>query len=218
MPLKSDTSLSDRLQRTWSRSRSRSRKRQKLLNSLLLCHNCYPNINRERIRALKDLTRQFSFSSSSGDVILLENRWYVTHTGLLRLARRKSCRGILVEAVDSLCDSAANRFVLKATVYPSKDSAGFVGFGDTDPANVSPQVRGTEMRIVENRGVNRALPKLVKSPSLVCVCRLASTSDRGSPQTVPTLAREGIRFVDSLSDALVSQVLRGSLSSWLVFG
>src|SRR5208283_692268 len=64
-----------------------------------------------------------------------------------------------VEAVDSLCDSAASRFVLKATVYPSKDSVGFVGHGDADPANVSPQFRGAEMRIAETRAVNRALRK-----------------------------------------------------------
>ena len=75
------------------------------------------------------------------------NSWYVTHTGLLRLARRKKCRGIHVEAVDSLCDSAANRFVLKATVYPSKESAGFVGYGDADPSNVSLLVRGAEMGV-----------------------------------------------------------------------
>ena len=83
----------------------------------------------------------------------------MTHTGLLRLARRKRCRGIHVEAVDSLCDSAVNRFVLKATVYPSKDSAGFVGYGDADPSNVSLLVRGAEMRIAETRAVNRALRK-----------------------------------------------------------
>ena len=64
-----------------------------------------------------------------------------------------------MEAVDSLCDSAANRFVLKATVYPSKDSAGFVGYGDADPSNVSLLVRGAEMRIAETRAVNRALRK-----------------------------------------------------------
>jgi hypothetical protein len=83
----------------------------------------------------------------------------VTHTGLVRLARRKRCRGIHVEAVDSLCDSAANRFVLKATVYPSKDSAGFVGHGDAESSNVSMLVRGAEMRIAETRAVNRALRK-----------------------------------------------------------
>ena len=77
----------------------------------------------------------------------------------LRLARRKKCRGIRVEAVDSLCDSATNRFVLKATVHPTKDSAGFVGYGDADPSNVSALVRGAEMRIAERRAVNRALRK-----------------------------------------------------------
>src|SRR5271157_1268992 len=134
-------------------------------NLQLIRHNAslvkkvYPNINRARIQAPKELTKQFSFSSASGDVILLENGWFVTHTGPVRLARRKRCRGIHVEAVDSLCDSAAHRFVLKATVYPSKDSAGFVGYGDADPSNVSLLVRGAAMRIAETRAVNRALRK-----------------------------------------------------------
>jgi hypothetical protein len=35
----------------------------------------------------------------------------------------------------------------------------FTGFGDADPSNVSPLVRGTEMRIAETRAVNRALRK-----------------------------------------------------------
>jgi len=98
-------------------------------NLQLIRHNAslvkklYPKINRTRIQALKDLTKQFSFSFAGGDVILLENGWFVTHTGLVRLARRKRCRGIHVEAVDSLCDSAVSRYVLKATVYPSKEYA-----------------------------------------------------------------------------------------------
>src|SRR5208337_3068238 len=119
----------------------------------------YPNINRARVQALKELTKQFSFCLPTGDVILLDNGWFVTHTGLIRLARRKRCCGIHVEAVDSLCDSAANRFVLKATVFPSKSSSGFVGHGDADPSNVSPLVRGAEMRVAETRAVNRALRK-----------------------------------------------------------
>src|SRR5664280_1046838 len=124
-----------------------------------LVKKLYPNINRTRIQALRELTKQFSFSFASGDVIQLENGWFVTHTGLVRLARRKRCRGIHVEAVDSLCDSAANRFVLKATVYPSKDSVGFVGYGYADPSFFSLLVRGAEMRIAETRAVNRALRK-----------------------------------------------------------
>ena len=144
-------------------------------------------------------------------MIQLENGWFVTHTGLVRLARRKRCRGIHVEAVDSLCDSAASRFVLKATVYPSKDSAGFVGYGDADPSNVSLLVRGAEMRIAETRAVNRALRKIVKA-FLVCVSRLASASDRCPPRLVPGRAREGTQSVDLSSGAPVSRVLRSSPS------
>jgi hypothetical protein len=108
---------------------------------------------------LKALTREYGFSIGVGELQVIDGGWYVTHTGLLRLARRKKCRGIHVEAVDSLCDSVANRFVLKATVYPSKESAGFVGYGDADPSNVSALVRGAEMRVAETRAVNRALRK-----------------------------------------------------------
>ena len=110
---------------------------------------------------LKVLTRDFGFAVAAGELQIINSNWYVTHTGLLRLARRKRCRGIHVEAVDSLCD--ANRFVLKATVYPSKESPGFVGYGDADPSNVSLLVRGAEMRIAESRAVNRALPRLLSA-------------------------------------------------------
>jgi hypothetical protein len=109
--------------------------------------------------SLEGLTREFGFSVNSGDLQIINSNWYVTHTGLIGLARRKKCRGIHVEAVDSLCDSAASRFVLKATVYPSKSSSGFVGYGDADPSNVSFLVHGAEMRVAETRAVNRALRK-----------------------------------------------------------
>ena len=124
-----------------------------------------PKLVRENIRAIKHilgnnitpsladrieaLTQQTRFSVSAGELQIISGNLYVTHTGLLRLARRKRCRGIHVEAVESLCDSASGRYVLKATVYPSKTSSGFVGYGDADPANVSALVRGAEMRIAE---------------------------------------------------------------------
>jgi hypothetical protein len=108
---------------------------------------------------LETLTRQFSFSLNGGDLQIINSNWYVTHTGLIGLARRKRCCGINVEAVNSLCDSTASRFVLKATVYPSKNSSGFVGYGDADPSNVSFLVHGAEMRVAETRAVNRALRK-----------------------------------------------------------
>ncbi len=111
------------------------------------------------IGLLASITRDYQFSFKAGELQIINGNWYVTHTGLLRLARRRRCSGIHVEAVDSLCDSGANRFVLKATVFPSKGSSGFVGYGDADPSNVSPLVRGAEMRVAETRAVNRALRK-----------------------------------------------------------
>ncbi len=111
------------------------------------------------IDLLASITKDFQFSFKAGELQIINGSWYVTHTGLLRLARRRKCSGIHVEAVDSLCDSAASRFVLKATVYPSKNSSGFVGYGDADPSNVSPLVHGAEMRVAETRAVNRALRK-----------------------------------------------------------
>ena len=108
---------------------------------------------------LKVLSRDYGFAIGAGELQILDGSWYVTHTGLVRLARRKRCRGIHVEAVDSLCDSTSNRYVFKATVYPSKGSEGFVGYGDADPSNVSQRVRGAEMRMAETRAVNRALRK-----------------------------------------------------------
>jgi len=110
-------------------------------------------------KSLETLSKDFNFSLGRGELQFIDGCCYVTHTGLLRLARRRKCNGIHVEAVESLCDSSASRFVLKATVYPSKNSSGFVGYGDADPANVSPIVRGAEMRIAETRAVNRALRK-----------------------------------------------------------
>ena len=111
------------------------------------------------IDLLSTITKDFGFSFKAGELQIINGSWYVTHTGLLRLARRKRCRGIHVEAVDSLCEPTANRFVLKATVFPYKGSSGFVGYGDADPSNVSFLVHGAEMRVAETRAVNRALRK-----------------------------------------------------------
>jgi hypothetical protein len=167
------------------------RNHQLVRENLRLAHRLIAGTVRIRLaESLRTLSQDLGFSLRRGDLQLLDNSWYVTHTGLLRLARRKRCRGIHVEAVDSLCDSAANRFVLKATVYPSKESAGFVGYGDADPSNVSLLVRGAEMRMAETRAVNRALSGLLSSlPSLICVSRLAPASVTGSSFWFSTTAR-----------------------------
>ena len=98
-------------------------------------------------------------SVASGDLLLLENRWYVTHSGLLRIARHARCSGISVRPVREFSNPRASRWAFKATVYRTTNCKGFVGFGDADPSNVSPLVLGAEMRVAETRAVNRALRK-----------------------------------------------------------
>ena len=115
--------------------------------------------NKSCMRILRLLTRSYRFSIAYGDLLLLENGWYVTHTGLLRLARRRRCVGMHVDPVTEFSEPSAARWAFKATVYKSPECKGFVGYGDADPSNVSILVHGAEMRVAETRAVNRALRK-----------------------------------------------------------
>ena len=108
---------------------------------------------------LKHLSEDYQLSLSRGELKLLNQHWYVTHVGLLRVARRARCVGISVQVVSRLSNPSTSRFSFKATVYTSKVCRGFTGYGDADPSNVSPLVRGAEMRVAETRAVNRALRK-----------------------------------------------------------
>jgi hypothetical protein len=115
--------------------------------------------SKSTLTVLRELSTRFGFSIPLGEVRILDGGWYVTHSGLLRLAERRKCRGILIEPVSEFSDPAVGRWVFKATVYKSQRSRGFVGYGDADPSNVSSLVHGAEMRIAETRAVNRALRK-----------------------------------------------------------
>jgi hypothetical protein len=150
--------------------------------SIRMARRIWNNLSPEALCRLREIATQYDFSVGAGDLIYLNNGWYVTHTGLIGLARRKRCGGINVEAVNSLCDSAANRFVLKATVFSSKGSSGFVGYGDADPSNVSSLVRGAEMRVAETRAVNRALRKAY-GIGICSVEELGSTAEPRQPSS-----------------------------------
>jgi hypothetical protein len=111
------------------------------------------------LQNLESYTKEFGFSIIAGDLLYVDKGWYVTHTGLIRLARRRRCVGIDVKPVAEFSDHAASRWAFQATVFRSMKCKGFVGYGDADPSNVSALVRGAEMRVAETRAVNRALRK-----------------------------------------------------------
>ena len=117
------------------------------------------DVSTEQVGMLKRLTEELQLSVVVGDLRLLDGKWYVTHSGLLRIAQRNRCSGMRTAVDKGLSDPASNRWVFKATVYKSPRSRGFVGYGDADPSNVSSLVHGAEMRVAETRAVNRALRK-----------------------------------------------------------
>jgi hypothetical protein len=128
-------------------------------NLALAKHLWSGQIYREQRHALRLWSENYGLSVAAGDLQLLETRWYVTHTGLIRLAQRRRCSGIIVNLMTELCDSVSSRWVFRATVYTSAAPRGFVGYGDADPSNCSTLVHGAEMRVAETRAVNRALRK-----------------------------------------------------------
>ena len=127
-------------------------------SNVALARSLWGNLSKATIERLKALTSEYGFAIAAGDLQILDGGWYVTHGGLLRLSARRRCRGIQTSAVDRLSDSAASRWVFKAIVHTSGKKR-FSGYGDADPSNVSPLVRGAEMRVAETRAVNRALRK-----------------------------------------------------------
>ena len=116
-------------------------------------------LSERSLQGLRELTMSYHLSIARGEVQELEGHWYVTHSGLLRVARNNRCLGIQVQTLRGFCDAQARRWVFKVTVYKSRGSRGFTGYGDADPSNVSALVRGAEMRVAETRAVNRALRK-----------------------------------------------------------
>ena len=155
--------------------------------SIRMARRIWKNLSREALARLRVIAVQHNFSVGAGDVIYLNNGWYVTHTGLLGLARRGRCAGIHVRPVSSFCDPSSHRWAFEATVYKSKNCRGFVGYGDADPSNVSFLVHGAEMRVAETRAVNRALRKAYG----IGIC---SVEEIGSFVDRPQSSRESKKF------------------------
>jgi hypothetical protein len=123
----------------------------------------YPGLRKEDFSRLRELTLTLRLSVSKGELLYIQHGWYVTHGGLLQIALRRRCTGIQTVLQERLCDAEAGRWVFKAVVRKSSGRSSrsntFSGYGDADPSNVSPLVRGAEMRVAETRAVNRALRK-----------------------------------------------------------
>jgi len=147
--------------------------------NLRLARQMWGDLKPWLLQNLEAYSTEFGFSIVAGDLLYLDRGWYVTHTGLIRLARRKRCVGIDVKPVAEFSDQAASRWAFQATVFRSMKCKGFVGYGDADPSNVSFLVHGAEMRVAETRAVNRALRKAYG----IGICSVEEIGSLAEPQS-----------------------------------
>lgn len=160
-----------------------SRPKEKLIReNLRVVKKLCPGVTPSQLLALRELSRDLRLSLAKGDVLLLNGRWYVTHSGLLGVAKRRHCRGITTELEESVSNPKEGRWVFKATIARSEHDR-FVGYGDADPSNVSFLVHGAEMRMAETRAVNRGLRKAY-GIGICSVEEIGSVAERtqGSPE------------------------------------
>ena len=169
--------------------------KESVRSEMRVARNNWPDLGASKLRDLRSLLVKYRFSVASGEITRIDNRWYVTHSGLLRLASRRRCCGISTSLQARFCDPAANRWVFRAVVYKSCNSKGFVGYADADPSNVSSMVHGAEMRVAETRAVNRALRKAY-GIGLCSVEELGAFSSAPKPFVKPA-ASNGSEFHSS---------------------
>jgi hypothetical protein len=172
------------------------------------------SMNPAALDALKQLTKLLAVSVPAGDLQFLDNGWYVTHAGLLRIAQRRRCHGIETVINEHLSDPSTNRWIFKAIVFKNSGCKGFAGYGDADPSNVSSLVQGAEMRIAETRAVNRALRKAYGIG--VCSVEELGTQRGSQKQTRESGSSASNGHEASLRDQLCILIRQHNLNSILV--
>jgi hypothetical protein len=154
--------------------------RKLLRQNLCYARKLYSDLPKQQLLVLRELTATLHLSIFRSELLYFGGKWYVTHSGLLRIAHRRRCAGIDTTIEQNTTHASVGRWVFKATVHKSL-SRHFVGYGDADPSNVSPLVHGAEMRVAETRAVNRALRKAYG----VGICSLeeiGSVAEQSQPQ------------------------------------
>lgn len=188
---------------------------------LRIARRTWVGVNGQPLEELRRLLQRHKLSVALREIINLNGRWYITHSGLLQLAFRRRCTGIKTTLEESLSDPLAGRWVFKAVVSTDHGTKSFEGYGDADPSNVSMALRGAEMRIAETRAVNRALRKAY-GIGLCSIEELSSLSDTAetSPVKSPSMGSDAPQRSNNgqprLRDQLCLVIRRNNLDATLV--
>jgi len=137
---------------------SNDRETRLVRQNVAAAKNLYEAVSKSQLAILRELTKMLKLSIQRGELLCIDGKWYVTHSGLIRIAHRRRCCGIETSVEQQMTDISCRRWVFRAIVHTSPSNA-FIGYGDAEPSNISPLVQGAEMRVAETRAVNRALRK-----------------------------------------------------------
>jgi len=61
-------------------------------SNIALARTVWPGISKRALRGLRELIQAHNLSIESGDLLYLDNGWYVTHAGLVRASMRQGHR------------------------------------------------------------------------------------------------------------------------------
>ena len=117
-------------------SKHSSGNRRLIRQNLCNAKRIYPDLPRQQLSVLRDLTATLHLSIFRSELLYFGGKWYVSHSGLLRIAHRRRCFGIDTAIEQYATEASVGRWVFRATVHKSQ-STSFVGYGDANPSNVS---------------------------------------------------------------------------------
>ena len=175
-----------------------------------LAQEIWDELPSNALNALKVLTTEHNLSVANGDLQLLDGRWYVTHSGLLRLARRCGCSGILTALDGSASNPPNNCWVFKATVYKTSHSKGFVGYGDANPVMSLPSSEAR--RCVSLR--REPSTELSGKPTESVSARSKSWDGRPTHQVPPIATRDQINRALRMVQAMVTRGSATNSACW----
>src|SRR6266566_8455837 len=190
-----------------------TRHKDLLRPNIQFARQIYSGIPQYQLTILRDLTLSLGLSVTRNELLWIGGAWYVSHSGLLRIAHRRKCLRIHTCIEASVSEPSANRWLFKATVDLSATKS-FVGHGDADPSNVSPLMHGAEMRIAETRAVNRALRKAYGIG--ICSIEEIATTSQQQARKLPPQPANGNYGGPKVRDRLCQIIRQHQLDSNLV--
>ena len=99
--------------------RYRSSTQRLVRQNVSVARALYQGITKSQLTVLRDLTAALKLSIRKGELLHIEGKWYVSHSGLILIAHRRRCCGIETNVEQQMTDASVGRWVFRAVVHKS---------------------------------------------------------------------------------------------------